>query len=568
MDAAERASAAIERAALKRVNGIYNAALKKALADQKSFLKKIADVDAGRIKPPAFYDTPAKVLAWRQGFTRELLRKEKVIEGIKDQLNVAGAKAAPVIKGAMTDVYATNRTFTAEGIASQVNISFAQYDKRQIDIILNNSQSPFSKIAYKNMGANPAIRRRLQNEMAQATILGESQRDIVKRIREVTGQSKYQATRVAQTERTRIQSQARSDTLTEAEALGVKTTKEWSARMVNTRDTHAALDGKVIPSEEPFVTIDGNHLMYPGDPNGPASEVINCVAESTVIESNGIQAITKSYYAGKLITIKTRSGIQLTASPNHPILTDKGWVGIGTLDKGDNILICDIGKDFVSRVNPNKDNVPITARGLFDFAEIMLPKQRVSGSNVNFHGDVPDGDVEIVSPPRLLKNRRIAMILKIIKNILLKFSGLKRVCLRSNGMFNKGRVGTDAPNARSIRRASDFLSVLKRCIGVSKRLCFGNSPDRVSVADKQSVDGSAIGIELRSYLKNSFPGKIEADDITDVIIREHAPCHLYNLQTSNEMYLANDIIAQSQGNVNKYAIVHNCHCVLIPGVAT
>jgi len=302
--------------------------------------------------------------------------------------------------------------------------------------------------------------------------------------------------------------------------------------MVNTRDTHAALDGKVIPSEEPFVTIDGNHLMYPGDPNGPASEVINCVAESTVIESNGIQAITKSYYAGKLITIKTRSGIQLTASPNHPILTDKGWVGIGTLDKGDNILICDIGKDFVSIINPNKNDVPATIGSLFDFSEIVLPKQRVSCSNVNFHGDVPDGDIEIVSSPRLLKNRGIVMILKIIKNILLKFSDLKEATLSGQSMIYKLAILGGAFPASYIGCSRNFLSVLKRCFGISKLLCFGNSPDRVSVADKQSVDGSAIGIELRSYLKNSFPGKIEADDITDVIIREHAPCHLYNLQTS------------------------------------
>ncbi len=276
MDAGERAGDKLMKGLDKRLNGIYNTALKKALADQKSFLAKIADVDAGRIKPPAFYDTPEKILKWRQGFTRELLRKEKVIEGIKEQLDTAGAKAAPVIRDAMADVYAVNRTFTADGLASQVNITFAQYDKRQIDILLNDTMSPFSKIAYKNMGANPAIRRRLQNEMSQAIINGESQRDIVKRIRAVTGQSKYQATRVAQTERTRIQSQARADTLTEAEALGVKTTKEWSARMVNTRDTHAALDGKVIPSDEPFITIDGNRLMYPGDPNAPAGEVISC----------------------------------------------------------------------------------------------------------------------------------------------------------------------------------------------------------------------------------------------------------------------------------------------------
>jgi SPP1 gp7 family putative phage head morphogenesis protein len=276
MDAAERASAAIERKLMNDINAIYSQSLKSMLADQKSFLQKIADIDAGKIKPPAFYDTSEKILKWRQGFTRELLRKEKVIEGIRARLQEAGAQARPLVQGAMGDVYATNRAYTAGQIASKTSITFAQYDKKQIDILLKDTMSPFSKIAYKGMGANPAIVRKLSREMAQATINGESQREIVKRIRAVTGQSKFQATRVAQTERTRLQSQARSDTLAEAEALGVKTTKEWSARMVNTRDTHAALDGKVIPSDEPFVTIDGNRLMYPGDPNAPAGEIINC----------------------------------------------------------------------------------------------------------------------------------------------------------------------------------------------------------------------------------------------------------------------------------------------------
>jgi hypothetical protein len=278
MDAAERASAAIERKLMNDINAVYSQSLKSMLADQKSFLAKIADIDAGKIKPPAFYNTPAKVLKWRQGFTRELLRKERVIAGIQARLKEAGIKVEPYIKSAMGEVYATNRLYTTILVTDDarklgMTIDFAQYDKRQIDILLRDTMSPFSKIAYEGMGANPAIVRKLSREMAQATINGESQRDIVKRIRAVTGQSKYQATRVAQTERTRIQSQARADTLTEAEELGVKTTKKWSARMVNTRDTHADLDKEpAIPSDQPF----SNGLMYPGDPSGPASEVINC----------------------------------------------------------------------------------------------------------------------------------------------------------------------------------------------------------------------------------------------------------------------------------------------------
>lgn len=73
-----------------------------------------------------------------------------------------------------------------------------------------------------------------------------------------------------------MQSQARADALHEAAQAGVIVTKKWSARMRNTRDSHAALNGVEIPENEKFRTIWGNELRYPGDPEAPASEVINC----------------------------------------------------------------------------------------------------------------------------------------------------------------------------------------------------------------------------------------------------------------------------------------------------
>ncbi len=120
------------------------------------------------------------------------------------------------------------------------------------------------------------IRSALQSQMAQAAILGESQEKIIKRIQKVTGQAEYQARRIAQTERNRVQSQARAEALHEAAKMGITVTKTWSARMRNTRDSHAALNGTEIPENEKFHTIWGNELRYPGDPEAPAAEVINC----------------------------------------------------------------------------------------------------------------------------------------------------------------------------------------------------------------------------------------------------------------------------------------------------
>lgn len=280
MDAYERSNA-IEHATMTRVAEIYAGALRKALKNKKDFFQKVKDVETGRIKPPQYYVDTDQVAKWKERFLRELIRQDAVISGIMDELNKAGIDAAALIRDSMLEIYRVNREEAVKGIsesssASGVNISFAQYNKTQIKVLVEEDQSPFSKLAYENLGNNPAIRRRLQNELGMAAVIGESQSEIIDRIRKVTGQTVAQARRVAQTERTRVQSQARWQTGQEAANMGVHVVNEWSARMVNTRDSHAALDGKKAEQGEPFRTIWGNSLLYPGDPSAPAKEVINC----------------------------------------------------------------------------------------------------------------------------------------------------------------------------------------------------------------------------------------------------------------------------------------------------
>lgn len=275
MDKADAATDRIESQITQRLSDIYSEALKKALSNYRSFLQKVADVDSGKIKPPAVYgDDKAKIAKWREGFLRELIRRENVAKGIADELAKAGAEVGKEIREKMVDVYQINSDHV-HGLVEDAgyDISFATPDRRQLEVITQKNESPFSKIAYRNLGANVPIRQRLQRELGIATANGESQREIISRIRKVTGMSVSQARRVAQTERTRVQSQARWQAGEEAKALGVEIVNEWSTRMVNSRDTHVALNGKKAPQGERFP---GSVLRFPGDPEGPAHEVINC----------------------------------------------------------------------------------------------------------------------------------------------------------------------------------------------------------------------------------------------------------------------------------------------------
>lgn len=63
----------------------------------------------------------------------------------------------------------------------------------------------------------------------------------------------------------------------EAEQRGdVAPFKQWiSTEDMRTRPTHVAADQQRTLLSEPFV-VGGSRLMFPGDPRGPAAEVINC----------------------------------------------------------------------------------------------------------------------------------------------------------------------------------------------------------------------------------------------------------------------------------------------------
>ena len=138
----------------------------------------------------------------------------------------------------------------------------------------------FSRIAYRNLGNDRLIVERLNRELETWIRSKKGVDDLIDRIRSVTGMSYNQAKRVAQTERTRVQGQARYEAIKELNrTMGHrrKYRKEWIARADDkTRDTHEELSGTVQYADRYFVTSTCARLMYPGDPNAPAEEIINC----------------------------------------------------------------------------------------------------------------------------------------------------------------------------------------------------------------------------------------------------------------------------------------------------
>ena len=110
----------------------------------------------------------------------------------------------------------------------------------------------------------------IQSGIAQG--LGE--REIGKMIRAVA--ITKSASRAATIARTETHAASQASAQLSAEATGLDMRRQWAASGGDrTRETHAAADGQIVGMQEPF-TVGGAELMYPGDPSGPAEEVINC----------------------------------------------------------------------------------------------------------------------------------------------------------------------------------------------------------------------------------------------------------------------------------------------------
>jgi len=86
--------------------------------------------------------------------------------------------------------------------------------------------------------------------------------------------AKWEALRIARTETVTASNYGEG---LGAEQLPGNKMKIWISSFTPTsRDDHMAMDGIEVAPNDFFILPDGSQLMYPGDPEGPADQTINC----------------------------------------------------------------------------------------------------------------------------------------------------------------------------------------------------------------------------------------------------------------------------------------------------
>ena len=531
----------------RRINSEYTKAYQEIRKEMADIMQKIST-------------NPNMSLQQKMAEMNKYNRLQNLSKQMAEVLQDTNKTAQSFISKSMQNVYKMNYNFSAE------QLGFSLLDNTAVKNILTGEVNPFTKLSIAGELDKRAIMRKLESELTTGILKGESIPNIAKRLKGVSEGYLGDTIRIARTETTRVEGSARQAVGDEGKRLGFKMMKRWVATADDrTRDDHAAADGQEVPNDEPF-EVGGELMMYPGDISLGASawNVVNCFdGDVNVFNNNRALKSYKHSYSGKMLIVKTASGIEFTVTPNHPILTDRGWISVTSLNKGDNIIIGGVAKNNLVRFTPNEKEIPTKFSTFHDLFKVMGTFKRISSINGNFHGDIADSDVEVVTLKRFLPNRFISFCGKKIKNFLFTFARFIKRFFSGNGfkhIFSFGRLNASPCNVGGM---SEPLLFSKRSLRHAIKHGLRTIANSDVVFTQDTINNLSANIISNRKLFNRLPAYIGFDKIVSIDTFVTTSHMVYNLQTKNNFYLVNSI-SQNNKKCNYIgAIFHNCRCTIV-----
>lgn len=393
----------------------------------------------------------------------------------------------------------------------------------------------------------------MQSTITSGLAQGISYPKMAKNVRQVVNKSYAEAIRIVRTESNRNYNQGHLDIYDRLDGLGIKARKQWVATLdTRTRDTHGQLDGQ-FADENGLFSIHGLTAEAPGLFGDPAED-INCIPEYAIPICMNTENLYKREYSGSIIIIKTASGNEIHVTPNHPILTDNGWVSANGIVNGSNICNVSTGEIF-GTANPNVNNNPPISAEVFNLFSVVGTINRVGGSNEQFHGDGLDGNVDIISLDRKLRDDIESILYKPLRKFSFTTANVLHGVLPGNspvGKFINRSLDTFNGFMRGIGKAMAFLWA---SISHSLKHGLGSIPRRDSMFNEDSAYPSAMDVKGVCDTFFGFPVDVSFDNVVSV---ESVPYsgHVYNLHTKQGWY------GLYHGN-GTMSIVHNCRCRVI-----
>ena len=380
------------------------------------------------------------------------------------------------------------------------------------------------------------VQRNFAREMRIGLVGGETDADLIKRARRQVDVSRRWAKVLVRGASSAVTSQVRKKAVLDNPRVfsGIQQISVFDGR---TSDTCIAYAGKVwsLPDFTPI----GHSLPY----NGGVPRHPNCLTgDALVLPCGDIAGVSKRWFDGEVFVIRTASGNKLTCTPNHPILTDCGWVRAQALNLGSKVVSHRLGEG-PSFLNGDGKHVPTRIHEIAESAlsSPQMVARPVPTSAEDFHGDGMNGEVAVVWANRKLMSNYKAALSEhlskaafVMRDMVLTLG----VGMRSLHAFAQTALSPSHSLMCSGCEAGAFgwggSAHPSKLLGAS--IAQGNT-----VFDKDTLDGTWRDAEFIRDATDTDAIGVFFDDICDIQVTKFSG-HVYNLQTDKSIYIANGIV--------------------------
>jgi hypothetical protein len=276
----------------------------------------------------------------------------------------------------------------------------------------------------------------------------------------------------------------------------------------------------------------------------------DCVLPDTEISGPGIEKAYRAPYNGPVVDLRTATGKRLSVTPNHGVMTTRGFVRARELRKGDHLVSSGSPQSVASRIDDNFDQAPTLAENLFTSlrSRSVLPPSKMSGS-IDFHGDETffQGQVDVVNVDRLLKSGNHTSLRKPESQFEFLSRSGSPLTLDGDRSFSTRMKSISLTPSNLMGGLRTSTALLRREPVVANESCLLHSSKFHASPAQPTLHGAPTDTHLAAEFCRSFPGLVTSDELIDIGSREWRG-HVYDYSTQVHWYSANGIF------------VHNCTC--------
>ena len=313
-----------------------------------------------------------------------------------------------------------------------------------------------------------------------------------------------------------------------------------------------------IPQEATWTTMDkdGNETTHrsPGwepsmwnDYGKIPNAHVNCVLGDTVVKADSVKLATKMNYSGDIVELKTLGGKRLAVTPNHILLTDRGWVAAKNIKKSDKVIAYSdsveraMANDAIDGKNPTIADEFVALSKTPGVVTIEVPV-----TAEDFKGDgIANEKVEVILAESLLRNKRDAASIKLGGKLPFVGGKFTDGTLFGLGSIDQLLVGVLLAANGIVGSTGKALTFLGSEGGHPEISRLTSATAYNARLNEAATNSSTVDIEAfgKSFLAEA--GLIEFDDVIDIKIYSVHNAPVYDVETTSTLYTANGIISSN-----------------------